>query len=255
MANPRQRRKTKSSTHQAVSHSKRAKRLMKKMPGNETNIVAIRGPKAMQDAWDASKTVRQNYVALGLQHTLNPISSGGSEVNPNCAKNKLNASPSQSTATSYVRYDDGRPSGISDCPASASGLPKGFGRIVRDSSGAVSFVELGEEEEAERPSIQDRDNDQPMSELRIWGQGSSEKPSESGNACNTIIQDLEDLAAVTSERQRHSSVGERVYLERLTKKYGDDLHKMALDRRLNPEQKTIGELKRAITKAGGLGVL
>jgi nucleolar protein 16 len=50
-------------------------------------------------------------------------------------------------------------------------------------------------------------------------------------------------------------VGERWYLERLAKKYGDDMHKMALDRRLNPEQKTIGELKRAITKAGGLGVL
>jgi nucleolar protein 16 len=67
--------------------------------------------------------------------------------------------------------------------------------------------------------------------------------------------DLENLAAATSERQRHSSVGERWYLERLAKKYGDDMHKMALDRRLNPEQKTIGELKRAITKAGGLGVL
>ncbi|KIJ17215.1 hypothetical protein PAXINDRAFT_73884 [Paxillus involutus ATCC 200175] len=227
MANPRQRRKTKSSTHKAVSHSKRAKRLMKKMP-------AIRGPKALQDAWDASKTVRQNYLALGLQHTLNPISSGGSEVSLNCAKNKLNASPSQSTASSY--------------------LPRGFGRIARDSSGAVTIVELREEGEAERTSKQDRDNDQPMSELRIWGQASSEKSSESGNTCN-IVKDLENLAAATSERQRHSSVGERWYLERLAKKYGDDMHKMALDRRLNPEQKTIGELKRAITKAGGLGVL
>ncbi|KAF8840980.1 hypothetical protein BDN67DRAFT_929241 [Paxillus ammoniavirescens] len=248
MANPRQRRKTKSSTHKAVSHSKRAKRLMKKMP-------AIRGPKPLQDAWDASKTVRQNYLALGLQHTLNPISSGGSEVSLNCAKNKFNASPSQSTASSYVRHDGDRPSGISDCPASASGLPKGFGRIVRDSSGAVTIVELREEGEAERTSKQDRDNGQPMSELRIWGQASSEKSSESGTTCNTIVKDLENLAAATSERQRHSSVGERGYLERLAKKYGDDLHKMALDRRLNPEQKTIGELKRAITKAGGLGVL
>lgn len=33
MANPRQRRKAKSATHKAISHSKRAKQLLKKMPG------------------------------------------------------------------------------------------------------------------------------------------------------------------------------------------------------------------------------
>lgn len=37
MANPRQRRKAKSSTHKAISHSKRAKRLQKKMPGEGPN--------------------------------------------------------------------------------------------------------------------------------------------------------------------------------------------------------------------------
>lgn len=41
-------------------------------------------------------------------------------------------------------------------------------------------------------------------------------------------------------------------MERLVRKYGDDLQKMARDRRLNPEQRTANELKRAISKAGVL---
>lgn len=67
--------------------------------------------------------------------------------------------------------------------------------------------------------------------------------------------DLENLAACATVRERHASMGERSYLERLIKKYGDDLHKMARDRRLNPEQRTANELRRAIAKAGGCGVL
>ena len=56
-------------------------------------------------------------------------------------------------------------------------------------------------------------------------------------------------------RERHTSLGERSYLELLVKRYGDDLHKMARDRRLNPGQRTANELKRAIAKAGGYGAL
>jgi nucleolar protein 16 len=53
-------------------------------------------------------------------------------------------------------------------------------------------------------------------------------------------------------RERHTSLGERSYLERLVKEYGADLHNMARDRRLNPGQRTPNELKRAIAKAGGM---
>lgn len=67
--------------------------------------------------------------------------------------------------------------------------------------------------------------------------------------------DLENLAASATVRERHTSLGERSYLERLVQKHGDDLGKMARDRRLNPEQRTANELRRAITKAGGYGAL
>ncbi|EEB92758.1 hypothetical protein MPER_08686 [Moniliophthora perniciosa FA553] len=73
MANPRQRRKARSSSYRPVSHSKNAKRNLKKMP-------PIRAPKVLQEAWDKRKTVRQNYAALGLIHDLNPSASGGAEI-------------------------------------------------------------------------------------------------------------------------------------------------------------------------------
>jgi len=242
MANPRQRRKAKSSSHKAISHSKRAKRVLRKMP-------AIRGPKTLQDAWDPSKTPRQNYLALGLQYDLNPVSSGGSEVNLVRVINKVNEGQLHTTAQSSVSERD-----TVTCV-----LPKGFGRIIRDSSGNIVRVELPNDEEEKDASQPEPVIDTPVmmkeSELRIWADDhpGTLQGSSSGSMQDTVVQDLENLAASATVQQRYTSEGERLYLERLVRKYGDDLQKMARDRRLNPEQRTANELKRAIAKAGGVG--
>jgi nucleolar protein 16 len=70
-----------------------------------------------------------------------------------------------------------------------------------------------------------------------------------------IYAELERLAASGVQLERFTSTGEKGYLDRLVTKYGSDVEAMARDRRLNPEQKTVGELNRAIRKAGGLGRL
>lgn len=213
----------------------------------------IHGPKALQDAWDKAKTVRQNYLALGLQHTLNPVSSGGSEVD--------------------LRY--GRPDRVkTEVPSCHEGekdagghssvkkvVPSGFGRIVRDETGVVIGVELGEEEEEEwgpgpdmetlEPSVADADR-------QVWAQGGTwndDVTSSAERAESVVIRRLEGLSAHTETRVRHTSQGERMYIGRLARKYGDDYEKMTRDRRLNPEQKTVGQLKRAVQKAGGLAEL
>ncbi|KAL4074624.1 hypothetical protein V8B97DRAFT_2005612 [Scleroderma yunnanense] len=154
MANPRQRRKRKSS-HKPVSQSKRAKKLLKKMPNNSKGpqpscrstdftdtwvFPAIRGPKALQEAWDKTKTVRQNYLALGLQHTLNPISTGGSEVDIRYTPKEVESQlPSHSCREEEIGFSS----------AVKKDVRKGFGRIIRDESGRVIGVELAEEEEPE----------------------------------------------------------------------------------------------------------
>jgi len=49
---------------------------------------------------------------------------------------------------------------------------------------------------------------------------------------------------------RHTSEGERRYLQRLVSKHGKDIDAMARDRKLNPEQRTSGQLRRALAVAG-----
>jgi nucleolar protein 16 len=48
---------------------------------------------------------------------------------------------------------------------------------------------------------------------------------------------------------RHVSAGEVKYLDRLAKKYGNNVEGMAGDLKLNPEQRTVGQLRRALKKA------
>jgi nucleolar protein 16 len=52
---------------------------------------------------------------------------------------------------------------------------------------------------------------------------------------------------------RYISSGEMKYLEPLVKKYGDDIHGMSHDRKLNPEQRTVGQLRRGLRKSGMTG--
>ncbi|KAG2348501.1 hypothetical protein BDR05DRAFT_925989 [Suillus weaverae] len=244
MANPRQRRKAKSSTHKTVSHSRRAQKLLKKMP-------VIRGPKALQDAWDKSKTVQQNYAALGLQFALTPTQSGGAERTSIPPKGSANAGSVSATLESVE--------------SGPSTIPRGFGRIIRDGFGNVIRIDLPESEEIQDSvqNIELPEADVDEKTMDDWvgclnkiqhpndtmdARGSS---SSSAQGTHPVIV-LEKLSASGRVVPRHSSCGERSYLARLIQKYGDNYERMSRDRRLNPEQKTVGELRRAVGKAGGL---
>ncbi|KAG1749012.1 ribosome biogenesis protein Nop16 [Suillus paluster] len=234
MANPRQRRKAKSSTHRAVSHSRRAKKILKKMP-------VIRGPKALQDAWDKSKTVRQNYAALGLQLALTPTQSGGSERTTIPSKDPATAGSVSGTAKS-----------VEAGPSTASSIPRGFGRIIRDAFGNVMRVDLPESEEIEH-SVQNNQLPEADVDARTMDDWVGWSSSPFARGTHPVTGELlEKLSASGRALPRHSSCGERSYLARLVQKYGDNYGSMARDRRLNPEQKTVGELKRAVEKAGGV---
>lgn len=244
MANPRQRRKAKSSTHKTVSHSRRAQKLLKKMP-------VIRGPKALQDAWDKSKTVHQNYAALGLQFALTPTQSGGTERALIPPKGLAGAGSVSAT-----------PRSIESGPST---IPRGFGRIIRDEFGNVIRIDLSEFEEIQ-DSVQNTElpeadvNEKTMDD---WvgclnkiqhpndAMDSRGLPLSSAQEAHPVVV-LEKLSASGRVLPRHSSCGERSYLARLIQKYGDNYERMAKDRRLNPEQKTVGELRRAVGKAGGV---
>ena len=67
-----------------------------------------------------------------------------------------------------------------------------------------------------------------------------------------IVTALEriSVAAKPMTIARHTSQGELKYLQRLGDKYGNDVEQMARDRKLNADQRTAGELRRALRRAG-----
>ncbi|KDR81461.1 hypothetical protein GALMADRAFT_239404 [Galerina marginata CBS 339.88] len=245
MANPRQRRKARSSSHRPVSHSQHAKRNLKKTP-------PIRGPKALQDAWDKQKTVRQNYANLGLVVTLDPSAHGGVEK--------------QLGRGSSVQPSQGQE--LSNSAPPHAGPLSGFGRIIRDGTGNVLGFELNE------PTTQDLEKDLEVNDVddlvshmdqdvrRKWATNfSSGSSANFGPKDEQLVKDLEQVSAsatgsttlsipISGIGSRHSSSGEMQYLQALVKKYGDNVDLMTRDLKLNPEQRTVGQLKRALRKAG-----
>ena len=71
-----------------------------------------------------------------------------------------------------------------------------------------------------------------------------EQISASATGSTTLALPLSGIGS------RHPSSGEAKYLSPLVKKHGTDLEAMARDLKLNPEQRTVGQLKRALRKAG-----
>lgn len=69
------------------------------------------------------------------------------------------------------------------------------------------------------------------------------------------VAELEALAATAAPVIRHSSTAERVWLTQLVVKHGNDYEEMSRDHKINVWQKTPGELKRMVKKAGGAAKL
>jgi len=239
MANPRQRRKARSSSHKPVSHSRRAKKLLKKTP-------PIRGPKLLQDAWDKHKTVRQNYEALGLVHTLNPLASGGVEYD---------ATKSSSLPNTTSTYEPSHSSEAGPSASSTPPIPKGYGRIIRDTDGNVVRVELGTNDEQNAVESSDEHDVPGLDDPELDKQVITNWVTELGGGRGTgaaIVHSLEQLPHKSSKSgPRYTSSMETQYLTRLVRRHGEDVESMARDARLNPEQRTVGELRRGIRRAGG----
>ncbi|KZP23623.1 hypothetical protein FIBSPDRAFT_858184 [Athelia psychrophila] len=253
MANPRQRKKSRSSAHKPV-HSRNPKKSLRKKP-------AIRGPKALQEAWDKHKTVRQNYALLGLVCDLNPLASGGAETKPQAAS-ALSAAAADADADVHMEVEVEAPAAGPSQPAA---IPKGYGKIIRDAAGNVLRVELSEAVDDHEP-VQDPDpnrararqaaeNDkEEMRDPEMDSRVRAHWVTELGGGVKGGAA-LERLATGTpSSGPRHSSSLETNYLQRLVSKHQADVDAMARDRRFNPEQRTVGQLRRGLKKAGLLAL-
>ncbi|KAG9093222.1 Nucleolar protein 16, partial [Ceratobasidium sp. 370] len=215
----------------------------------------IKGPKLLQDAWDKKKTVRQNYEALGLVHTMNPVAHGGTE-------NLAPSAKPQPAAPSATK------------PTSSNPIPQGFGKIIRDEKGAVLRIELPEEAGQGQASGRDKgkaravetwgdamdDSDEETEKMiptqasgwvRIGGNAPKQDTNPNGlgigpkKGGKELVTALEKLSASGVKIPRHASAHEIVWLKDLIAAHGRDINAMAHDLKRNVWQKTPGELKRA----------
>ncbi|EJD05799.1 uncharacterized protein FOMMEDRAFT_18040 [Fomitiporia mediterranea MF3/22] len=258
MANPQQRRKARSSSHKPVKQSRRVNKLLKKQP-------PIKGPKVLQDAWDKHKTVRQNYAALGLAHSLTPTDSGGHVItHPHSAQVSQNAEASSKEGKPPSAEEARRSEGNVARDQTRDGkLPRGFGRIIRDERGSVMDVVLGEEEmsggeeAAEGKGLEDFEIESPSRQperLGVppgsgWLLENNDKEDEEDERAKDVLRALEVASMGRPKKQRTSSNAEIKYLSRLVQTYGTNYEGMARDRRTNVNQYSAGQLRRAIERA------
>jgi len=213
---------------------------MKKVP-------CIRGPKALQEAWDKRKTVHQNYAKLSLTLNLNPLAHGGFEkLMDTSIQWPSPLSPAMDTA-------DHEP-----C------IPSGFGRILRDDTGNIIGFEASKTEEEPGSEVVEveglkLDADDQAVHQRWTANFSSSCAARVDSQGRRVLRELEQISAaatgsttlsvpISGVGSRYMSSGEIKYLGPLVKKYGDDTHAMSQDRKLNPEQRTVGQLRRALRK-------
>ncbi|WVF72611.1 nucleolar protein 16 [Kwoniella sp. CBS 6097] len=218
MANPRQRNKAKSHKSNGPSSNsiRRMHQKLRKAP-------PLKGPEVLQQSWDKKKTVFQNYAALGLLPKI-PI-------------------PQTASSSRSQRVK------LPQVPVEVEEAPKvGFGRIIRDEDGNVIDIVIDEEPEQEQAAGGEKaEGDSP------FVHDEAERAPVQGKT--DVVRKLEQLASTSEPVTRHSSTSEKTWLQQLVIAYGDDYERMARDRKLNVWQKTQGEIKRMIKKAGGVDKL
>ncbi|KAG9031652.1 Nucleolar protein 16 [Tulasnella sp. JGI-2019a] len=233
MARPRQKRKLKSGIYKPVRTTNN--KSLRKVP-------MIRGPLAIRNAWNDHKSLHYNYAALGLARTAGPSVKGEmAPVWPVRPSTSLSA-----LAPVVIDPETLIPS------SSAPDLPKGFGRIIRDADGKVLRVEMSEvadpaADEPQAPWLEEPLN--PFDDDEEWSGLEPEGPK------NEVIAELEERATMWGKPLRPSSILEVKWLVSLVKAHGEDLNAMHMDMKRNIWQRTPGELKRSIKKAGGIDYL
>ncbi|KAI3622883.1 VPS15 [Malassezia furfur] len=210
MANPRQRRKSRSSKYSGATKS--AKRAQNKRIHRAPTVM---GPDVLRENWDKALTTRQNYAKLGLAPSLG-LPTGG--------------------------LDRKDPYRHAEAPAKPSKQPrKGMARIVRDENGEVVDIVEGDEEHTETTpwgAVLNDDEDEPT-DLTMFPPKLHEEEGET-------VRALSELAKEAKPVERYVSHGEASWLVDLVRAHGEDVDAMARDRVRNIQQRTPGEIRRAV---------
>ncbi|WFD01244.1 non-specific serine/threonine protein kinase [Malassezia yamatoensis] len=209
MANPRQRRKSRSSKYSGATKS--AKRAQNKRIHRAPTVM---GPSVLRENWDKTLTTRQNYAKLGLAPSL-AKPAGGLDRND----------PFRAVESTQEPLEKPR---------------KGMAQIIRDEDGNV--IDVVEDESDTHPTtpwgdVLNMDEEQSTDASKL-------PPRLHQNDTQTI-QALSELAKKDQPVERFVSYGEASWLKELIDAHHEDYQAMAQDPRRNPQQRTAAEIRRA----------
>lgn len=195
------------------------------------------------------ETLTQNYRRLGLVSKLNPRAGG---VEPS-----LSAIPSSGTgAQGKAKAKDS----LAIREHDADVLVPGTARIVRDEKGEVVRV-LYHDREDEGKGKKEREREVEWRGRRLVDEMGDDDDEEEGTQHEIFTGGKDDdedgdgvvrqlaIAARRGEKKkggRKQSQREEEWVERLVGRYGDDVGKMARDRKLNPMQQSPSDIARRV---------
>ncbi|KAK3711173.1 Ribosome biogenesis protein Nop16 [Vermiconidia calcicola] len=190
--------------------------------------------------WDSSKTLAQNYKLLGLTAKLNN-STGGVEK-------KIADIEAEDEGGDGLWIDGSR-------------RKKGKGqievkeaRIERDpETGAI--VRIVDEETVRANPLNDPLNDldtESEDEREFEGfdqHAGNGQPFSTHGTTTAVVEQLQNEASrPVPKYKRKQPEGERMFVEALVRKYGDDYGRMARDMEINYMQRSEGDLKRRVKR-------
>ncbi|KAL9611457.1 MAG: hypothetical protein Q9167_003894 [Letrouitia subvulpina] len=210
---------------------------IKQKPKNKR--LNIKGNPIVAANWSKSHTLSQNYHRLGLTSKLNGRAGG---VEPSTSLPSYDSRPKKSDPLSIVN------------PKTSTLIP-GTVKIVRDpDTGAIIRVlhdgAIDKESSKKRRPLNDSLSSDEENLLSQHDLKPLHRSTEMEERREGIISELEKQAMIgeTEKRPRKQSTREEAWIEKLIKKYGDDVNGMARDRKLNPMQQSKGDLRRRVRR-------
>nr|POF11608.1 nucleolar protein 16 [Quercus suber] len=203
--------------------------------------------------WDQSQSLAQNYKRLGLTAKLNKNTGGVERKAHDLEEQTARDDPLSIVATS-------RKGGVGDIQLEEA-------KIERDEeTGAILRVldDPGKSTKANRLGDLLGDDDDDDDAVEQQGRGFNQHATNSRamparartvEAKTAVIEALEQEASRPVAKYKHKqSQGEKVFVEELVQKYGEDYAKMARDMKINYMQRSEGDIKRRVKRwkeAGG----
>lgn len=219
---------------------------------------------------DASQTLSQNYIRLGLTSKLNARAGGVEPDSSTLLPIASAAAPSSSSSSSLAQKKKRDSLAIPSQTAPKSLIPT-TARVIRDpETGNILRVvhddslPAGSRKKKNKNPLND-----PLNELEsddddverkevgegardiVAGEGAGAGAGESRAVGGGIVEQLEAAAMMAGNkktRPRIQSRREKEWIEALMSRWGENYRGMMTDRRLNPMQQSEGDLRRRIER-------